>query len=78
MAHTPTCLLVIILLHICSKCGKTLTIFHVLLECQEEKAQRKKYFSPAYRQHILLHMAMLFDSSAYIGTSDGVLMANVA
>lgn len=41
----------------CSSCGERLTVFHVLIECQEADPQRKQYFPLAYRHHISLQSA---------------------
>lgn len=50
------------------KCGKTLTVLHVLLECRNIDAQRKKHFRFSYRQQFPVRPGMflgndpLFDS----------------
>lgn len=43
---------------ICRKCGKSLTILHILLECREVDDERKNHFPLAYSHQIPLHPAM--------------------
>lgn len=42
----------------CHRCGRPLTVLHILLECSELEAYRKKHFPLAYKEHIPLHPAM--------------------
>lgn len=42
----------------CSKCRMTLTVLHVLVECRELEAERKKHFALACKHHLPLHPAL--------------------
>lgn len=46
----------------CTKCGNRLTVIHVLIQCTEIEAERKKYFPSAYLQHIPLHPAFFLSN----------------
>lgn len=43
---------------LCGRCGESLTVLHVLVECREAEVERKKHFPKAYRWHIPLHPAL--------------------
>lgn len=42
----------------CAKCGEPLTLLHVMIQCNELDAIRKKHFPLAYREHVPLHPLM--------------------
>lgn len=43
----------------CDKCGEPLTVLHILLQCTELNANRKKHFPLPHRQQIPLHPLMI-------------------
>lgn len=67
----------------CGKCGTTLTVLHVLLECHALEAHRKKYFRLPYRQQVPLHPAMflgndpLFESKSILAFINDVGVLDV-
>lgn len=41
----------------CTRCGRRLTVLHILVECTEHDADRRKHFPELYTHHIPLHPA---------------------
>lgn len=49
----------------CCRCGETLTVLHVLIQCRQLEHERKKHFPQAYREHIPLHPAMFLGTDSF-------------
>lgn len=50
---------------VCAKCGRPLTVLHVLLECHHLEEYRRKHFPLPRRQHLPLHPAMFLGNDPF-------------